>query len=151
MRKSLILLVPLLLAGCIKQSASYYVSETRDHAITVRAEQEYFWSKDITLKVVASRMPDCQRAFPLLKVPADDVAVELFSNGDDIYTIRSDDEVLQIDTRSCTKLPSPPQSALGTAVAVYRVGQGGKLDYEAVGAAKTPADAPAAAGQPPQG
>lgn len=139
MRKTLMLLTPLLLAGCIKQSNSYYVSETRDHAITVRAEQEYFWSKDITLSVVVARFPDCQRAYPLLRVPADDVAVELFSNGDDIFTIRSDDEVLQVDAQACTQRPSPPQTALGTPVGIFRIGVGGKMDYEAV---TPPAGAP---------
>ena len=69
MRKTLIVMTPLLLAGCIKQSASYYVSDARDHAITVRAAQEYLWNQDITLTVVASHMPDCQRALKLQKVP----------------------------------------------------------------------------------
>lgn len=144
MRKTLILLTPLLLAGCIKQSNSYYVSDVRDHAITVRAAQEYFWTKDITLTVVASRLPDCQRAFKLLKVPADDVAVELFSNGDDIYTIRSDDEVLQIDTQSCTQRESPPQTALGTPVGIFRIGAGAKMDYENLVKPDAAAPAPAA-------
>lgn len=138
MRKTLILLTPLLLAGCIKQSNRYYVSETRDHAISVRAEQEYFWSKDITLSVVVARFPDCQRAYQLLRVPAADVAVELFSNGDDIFTIRSDDEVLQVDTQACTQRPSPPQTALGTPVGVFRIGVGRTMDYEAVAAPAVP-------------
>lgn len=145
MRKTFILLTPLLLAGCIKQSNSYYVGETRDHAITVRAEQEYFWSKDITLSVVVARLPDCQRAYQLLRVPADDVAVELFSNGDDIFTIRSDDEVLQVDAQACAQRPSPPQTALGTPVGIFRIGVGAKMDYETV---TPPAGAPLPATPP---
>ena len=58
MRKLLLLIPLLLLAGCIKQSASYYLSDARDHAISVRAEQEYLWDKHITLTVIANRLPE---------------------------------------------------------------------------------------------
>ncbi|MES2317977.1 MAG: hypothetical protein V4631_10840 [Pseudomonadota bacterium] len=123
MRKILILLTPLLLAGCIKQSASYYVSETRDHAITLRAEQEYFWEDNITLTLVVSRMPDCQRAIPMGKVPKTDLAVELFSSGDGVFTLRSGSEVLQVDTQSCTQLAAPAPNALGDGVGVFSLGK----------------------------
>jgi hypothetical protein len=39
MRKGLILLAPLLLAGCVNESASYYI-DGNEHALTVRAEQD---------------------------------------------------------------------------------------------------------------
>lgn len=138
MRKALLLLAPLLLAGCVKQSASYYVSEVRDHAITVRAEQEYFWDKNITLTLVVSRFPDCQRAMPMAKVPLDDVVVELFAKSDEVFTIRSGDQVMQVETQDCTLLPEPPQDAMGAAVGVFRIGEKDKMDFE-----KSAAPAPA--------
>lgn len=142
MRK-LLLLIPLLLAGCVKQSASYYLTDARDHAITVRAEQEYLWDKNITLTVIANRLPDCQRAIPLDKVTRDDVAVELFSPGDNVFTIRSGDQLVQFELQECTILPTPAPNALGSAIGVFRVGEGQKMDFEAAAAAP-----PAAAPQP---
>lgn len=131
MSKLLIVLTPLLLAGCIQQSASYYVSDARDHAITVLAKQDYFWDDAIALSLVAARHPDCQRAFPLAKVPKGDVAVELFSNGESVFTVRSGTQVVRVDMQSCTQLPEPAQNALGEAVGVFRIGAE-KMGFEPV-------------------
>lgn len=129
MRKTLILLTPLLLGGCIKQSASFYVSDTRDHAITVRAEQEYFWDDSITLTLVASRFPDCQRAMPLQQAPKEEVGVELFDAGEGIFTVRSGSEVLQVDSFNCTRLPEPAPDGFGEPVGVFRLGKD-KMEFE---------------------
>ncbi len=135
MRKTLIVLTPLLLAGCIKQSASYYVSDTRDHAITVRAEQEYVWDQNISLTVVASRFPACQRAFKLDKVAAPEVVVELFTTGEDVFTIRSGDQLKQFEMQNCSELATPAPNALGESVGVFRLGEGEKMDFEPAAAA----------------
>lgn len=142
MRKTMILLMPLLLAGCIKQSASYYVSDARDHAITVRAEQEYVWDQNITLSIVAARFPDCQRLIRLQKVPQSEVVVELFSSGENVFTIRSGDELKQFEMQGCTELPTPAPNAIGQALGVFRLAEKGseKMDFE-----KTAAPAPAPA------
>ncbi|SHH67616.1 hypothetical protein [Massilia sp. CF038] len=146
MRKTLLLLSPLLLAGCVKQSATYYANEARDQVITVRAEQAYFWDKNITLQLVIGNLPNCQRAIPMQQVPVDDVAVEVFAKGDAVYSIRSGSEVLQVELNDCTELPEPPQEAMGDAVGIFRVGtQKEKMDFEAVAAPKAaPAPAPEA-------
>jgi hypothetical protein len=144
MRKTLIVLTPLLLAGCVKQSGSYYVSDARDHAITVRAEQEYVWDQNITLSLVVSHFPGCQRAMTLQKVPKADLVVELFSSGDNVYTVRSGDELKQFETDNCTELATPAPNAIGEAVGVFRLveGQSEKLDFENTAAAAA-APAPA--------
>jgi hypothetical protein len=145
MRNIPLLLISLLLAGCVKQSASYYVSDARDHAITVRAEQEYLWDKNITLTLVVARFPDCQRAIPMDKVAKSDVAVELFSTGDNVFTIRSGNQVLQVETRDCTQLVSPSQDAMGQAVGVFWLGEKDKMTFEPAAATGTAPAAPAAA------
>jgi hypothetical protein len=140
MRNTLVILIPLLLAGCIKQSASYYVSDARDHAITVRAEQEYFWDDNITLTVVSSHFPECQRAMPMTKAPKGDLAVELFSKGEGVFTLRAGSEIVQIDTQNCTQLPDPAPNALGEGVGVFSLGTGEKMDFSlAAPAAASPA------------
>lgn len=129
MRKTLVILIPLLLAGCVKQSASYYVSDERDHAITVRAEQEYLWDDNITLTLVASHFPECQRAMPMNKAPKADLAVELFSKGEGVFTLRSGTEVVAIDSETCTQLPDPAPNALGDGVGVFSLGKGDKMEF----------------------
>ena len=146
MRKFLLLLTPFLLTGCIKQSASYYVSDARNHAISVRAEQEYVWSKHITLSIIAANLPACQRAIALDKVHADDIAVELFASSDTLFAIRSGEQMVQFDMETCTELPTPAPTALGNAVGVFRLGDGAKMQFEpaagAPAAPATPAPAP---------
>lgn len=138
MRKTLLIMVPLLLAGCIKQSASYYVGDdARAHTISVLAEQEYFWDKRVSLRLVVARLPDCQRAIPLAKRPPADVAVELFATGENVYTVRSGNEVVQFETGSCTQLAEPAQNAMGQAVGVFRIGTE-KMDFERIKAVEKP-------------
>ncbi|QYF95400.1 hypothetical protein KY495_09730 [Massilia sp. PAMC28688] len=147
MRKYLLLLAPLLLAGCVKQSASYSLSEERDHALSVRAEQEYLWDKNITLSLVAANLPECQRAVPLEKVHQDDVAVELFRSGETVFNIRSGEELVQLDMQSCTRLADPAPTELGEAVGVFRLGDGNKMQFEAAETA-APATPPATRSAP---
>ena len=61
-RSLLILATPLLLAGCVNETASYAI-DSSDHALTVIVTQDYFWSKQAGLRLIASRLPDCQRQF----------------------------------------------------------------------------------------
>jgi cupin superfamily acireductone dioxygenase involved in methionine salvage len=117
----MLLSAPVLLAGCIKASASYYVDGTSDHAVTLRAEQEYFWSDAITLTLVASRMPDCQRVFRLSKVAKGDVTVELFASGENVFTVRSGEEIVQIETQGCTQLTVPAEGVSGDAIGTFKL------------------------------
>jgi hypothetical protein len=110
MRIPLILLTPLLLAGCIKDSASYYI-DGNGQTLTVRAEQEYFWHKNVTLRLIAARLPECQRLLVLGKARAADLELELFASGDDVYTLRAGDQVWQVETRGCTQLEAPAQAS----------------------------------------
>lgn len=149
MRQALLLLTPLLLAGCVQESASYYYAEGNDHTLTVRAEQEYFWDKSVNIKLMAARMPDCQRQFPLAsKVPIEDATVELFAAPDNVFTIRVGTQAWQIETNTCTQLGDPAPTAYGEPVGVFRIGDDKKMVFEKVappGAAPAP-EAPAPAG-----
>lgn len=133
MRKALYLLTPLLLAGCVEESASYYISGT-EHTLSVRASQEYFWDNSVTIKLVAARLPECQRQFPLTKAPMTDMDVELFSAGDNVYTVRVGAEVWQVETTACTQLPPPEPTAYGEPVGVFHLGEDKKLVFEKVAA-----------------
>jgi hypothetical protein len=135
MRKRLVLLTPLLVAGCVNQSASYYIGN--DHTLTLRAQQERFWSKQVTLRLVAARLPECQRLLVLGTVPLSELDVELYAAGDNVYTLRAGNQVWQVETQGCTALPAPPQ-ALGQPLGAFRLdAAGNKLVFEkAVAAAR---------------
>jgi hypothetical protein len=137
MRKGLILLAPLLLAGCVNESASYYI-DGNEHALTVRAEQDRFWSRQVTLRLVAARLPECQRQLVLGKVPLSELDVELFASGEDVYTLRAGEQIWQVETRGCTQLPTPAQ-AMGTPIGDFRLDAHKKLVFEKAAAANTAA------------
>ncbi|MBD8532081.1 MULTISPECIES: hypothetical protein [unclassified Massilia] len=122
------LLAPLLLAGCVDGSATYYINGNQ-HALTVRALQEYFWSKEVTLDVLASRMPDCQRRIPLGKLPMADVEIELFESGENTYTLRAGDEAWRVETATCSELEAPEQ-VTGKPLGLYHLDENNKLVFE---------------------
>ena len=140
MRSTLIILTSLLLSGCVKQSTSYYINGS-DHTLTLRAQQDYFWEDSVKLTLIAARMPDCQRQFELTDVPLDEISVELFAAGDEVYNLRSGTQVWQVETQTCTQKEAPDANALGEPLGSYRLNDDGKLVFEAP-------DAPAAAPPP---
>jgi hypothetical protein len=130
MRSTLLLLTPLLLlAGCVNESASYTI-DGNDHALTVVVTQDYFWSKQVGLRVIASRLPDCQRQFDLGKTPLADLNVELFSTGDETFLLRAGDEMWQLETRTCSKLPEPSDNVQAQPIGVFHMDAKKKLVFE---------------------
>src|SRR5438874_1014640 len=99
-------LLPILLSGCVNESASYQI-DSNDHALTVIVTQDYFWSKQVNLRVTASHLPDCQRQFDLGKTALADLNVELFSTGEETFLLRSGEDMWQVETLNCTELPPP--------------------------------------------
>ncbi|MFP5392395.1 MAG: hypothetical protein ACLGI6_12770 [Gammaproteobacteria bacterium] len=134
----LLVLTPLLLAGCVQDSTSYYIDD-RDHALTLRADQAYFWDDAVTLTLIAARLPECQRQFVLTKVPLEELALELFSAGDQLYNLRAGSETWQIDTRTCTQGATPDGKALGQPLGTFRLTEEGKLAFERAQAGPAPA------------
>jgi len=142
MRNPLILLAPLLLAGCVDGAASYYI-DGNEHTLTLRAEQQRFWNDEVTLRLIASRLPDCQRQLVLGKLPASELEVELFASGDKVYTLRAGERQWQVETQGCTQLATPAQAQPGQPLGVFRLDGEKKLVFDK--AAATVAGAPVAA------
>jgi hypothetical protein len=128
-RRPLLLLLPLLLAGCVNESASYLI-DTNDHSLTVFVTQDYFWSKQAGLRLVASRLPDCQRQFDLGKALTSDLNVELFSTGENTYLLRSGEEMWQVETGACTKLGPPSENVQAQPIGVFHLDGKKKLVFE---------------------
>jgi hypothetical protein len=122
-------LLPLLLAGCVNESASYAL-DGNDHALTVLVTQDYFWSKQADLRLVASRLPDCQRQFDLGRTPVADLNVELFSTGENTFLLRSGDAMWQVETGGCTQLPPPAENVQAQPIGVFHLDGSKKLVFE---------------------
>lgn len=144
-RSTLLLLTPLLLAGCVRQSASYYL-DGNQHSLSLRAEQEYFWDDEVAVKLAAARLPDCQRVFSITALPIAGFNVELFSAGENVYSLRAGTQVWRFETQTCTQLTEPTQQELGALLGAFKLDPEKKLVFEkAPGAAPAPATAPAEA------
>lgn len=135
MRK-LLLLAPLLLAGCVDDAATYYI-DGNEHALTVRAVQTAFWKKDVTLELVAARMPDCQRRIPLGELPISQLELELFASGENEYTLRAGEQAWRVETANCNALEAPAQ-VTGRPLGVFHLDDKQKLIFEPA-VADTPA------------
>lgn len=124
-----LLLAPLL-AGCVNDTASYTVNNDRDHAVIVRITQDYFWSKQVALSVLAARLPDCQRRFDFGKTDLADLNIELFSTGDETYLLRAGDAMWQIETNNCTQLPPPGDDVQAQPIGVFHMDDKKRLVFE---------------------
>jgi hypothetical protein len=133
MRSTLILLTPLLapllLAGCVNESASYAINGN-DHALTVIVTKDYFWKKEAGVRLIASRLPACQRQFELGQVSMADLNIELFSTGEDTFLLRSGDEMWQVETQGCTRLPPPSDNVQAQPIGVFHLDGSKKLVFE---------------------
>lgn len=139
------LLTTLLLSGCVNDSASYYIGDNT-HAISVRGHQEYFWDGQLTLTLVASRLPDCQRQIPLMQVDKTELDVELYQSGDDGYILRQGKQIWGVETTNCKPLADIANAPLGARLGAFKMAED-KLTFEAAPAA----GAAAAATEPAAG
>lgn len=128
MRKQILLLAPLLLAGCVDDSATYYI-DGNQHALTVRALQEHFWNKDVTVDLLASRMPDCQRRISLGKLPMKDVEIELFASGENVYTLRAGEQAWRVETEGCSEMEAP-EAVTGEPLGLFHLDENNELVFE---------------------
>jgi len=129
MRSLLILLTPLLLAGCVNETASYTM-DGNDHGLTLIVTQDYFWSKQADVRLVASRLPDCQRQFDLGKAPLADLNVELFATGEEKFLLRSGDAMWQVETQGCSQMAAPAGDVQAQPIGVFHLDAKNKLVFE---------------------
>jgi hypothetical protein len=146
MRKLLIAMLPLLLTGCARDSATYYVDSTNNHTLSLRRQQDYFWSDSARVTLMATRMPDCQRQIALGDMVVDEVDVEVFASPDNFWSLRSGDQVWQVETQTCA-LVSQAGPATGTKVGEFKLVDD-KLVFEPAAGPATPSAAPAAPAAP---
>lgn len=145
MRKILTVAPVLLLAGCTNDSATFYADASREHTLTVRRQQEFFWKEDAQYTLMAARLPDCQRAIPLGEMPLEELDFELFASGDNVWSLRAGKYVWRVETMGCSLVAEGGDT----------VASGPKLGTFAIGSKKEKmrfdAEPPAAPGAAPTG
>jgi hypothetical protein len=126
--RTLLLLMPLLLSGCINQSASYII-DGNEHALTIRVDQDYFWQDEITVKLIAAHLPDCQRQFVLASLPESQLEIGLFSAGDNVYTLRAGGQLWRVETQTCTQLTEPAANEIGERLGTFKLDPDKKMVF----------------------
>jgi hypothetical protein len=109
----------LVLAGCTSATATYRI-DGADQSLSLRANQDYFWSDAMTVSMITARMPDCQRRIDLGKMPKADFDVEVFDSGEDIYTVRAGEQLWQVNIQTCTNLGEPTAGVAGLPVGNFK-------------------------------
>jgi len=114
------LLVPLALAGCAQDAASYLI-DVDDHAITLARQQDWFWQDTLSINVTAMRLPECQGGGRLDRVPRDAELIlyrapEVYA--EPLFILRLDERHYAISTQSCRmqafeQAPADPGIELG--------------------------------------
>ncbi len=132
MRYILTILISLLVTACCDDSASFYINGS-NHTLTLLREQKYFWKDQATLSLIVARLPECQRRHTLTLAPASTVNIDVFTNGDGTWTLRSDKAIWEAGTQTCTLIQATPKAELGERVGTFKV-QKGKLVFEPAGA-----------------
>ncbi|MEO7496989.1 MAG: hypothetical protein ABIT83_21520 [Massilia sp.] len=148
-RRILLLTTPLLLAGCINQSANYIYGENTDQALVVRLDQAYFWKDEVDVKLIAARLPDCQRQFLLTRLPQAQLEIGLFSAGDNVFTLRAGGESWRVDMQTCSQVEAAAEKDVGEALGTFKLDAQKKLVFEAAPGRGAPSAAPAEAAEAP--
>lgn len=145
MRRLLIALLPLLLTACARDSATYYVDkDSNQHTLSVRRQQDYFWSDNVRVILVATRQPDCQRQIPLGEMLVDEVDLEVFAQPENRWSLRNGNQVWQVESQTCA-LVGEGGPVAGDKVGTFKVDAKNKLFFEEAAAPAAPPPAPAPA------
>lgn len=109
---SLVALAALLLAGC-ENSAAPFMIDGAQHAISLIREQRYFWSGEVEQSLVVSRLPKCQRRYPIAPGTTDAIQIDVFEAGSLLWAFRQGGTWYLAGTEKCllqewTDAPATP-------------------------------------------
>ena len=99
MKRSILLLLPVLLAACVIEPAGYLI-DGGDHSLTIERRKPYFWSTGWEIDLVVARYPDCQRRYPLKKA-GEKVRVDLYSPELGLFILNQGNRWYVAETRDC--------------------------------------------------
>lgn len=88
------------LTGCENNAASFMING-KEHALTLVREQPYFWDSRVDQFLVVSRLPDCQRRYPVMAGQAGRLDVELYLAGNLLWALRQGPDWYLASTERC--------------------------------------------------
>lgn len=120
--------LPLLLAGCVDDSASYLTDAERSHGITLKRLQEWFWQDTVRLTILVSRLPECSGGIEVKGVRRS-AQPELYEAppgyAEPIHILKIDERHYAIGMQSCRVQPFEEAPAeLGTRLGVFEEKEG---------------------------
>lgn len=121
MKRWLLPMALLALAGCAKEPAGYMITPGGELSITIEREKPYVWSKGWELKLIARHDPACQRRYPMKPTTSDKVTVELYTPERGVFILRQGKRWYVTDLRTCgfETYPEPPPEP-GDLVGVFK-------------------------------
>lgn len=118
-RAAAVMVLAVFVSGC-ENAAAPFIVDDQDHAISLIREQRYFWDDEVEQALVVSRLPRCQRRFPILPGRADSVVIEVFEAGDRLWALRQGRSWYLVSTEKCLVQPwaeptdTPPGREVGS-------------------------------------
>ncbi len=109
----------LVLTGC-ENSAAPFMIDGSQHAISLIREQRYFWNSEVEQSLVVSRLPKCQRRYPIVPGSTESVKIDVFEAGSLLWAFRQGATWYLAGTEKCllqewTDAPAqPPGRAVGS-------------------------------------
>jgi len=89
-----------LLAGC-ENSAAPFMVDGSQHAISLIREQRYFWNSEVEQSLVVSRLPKCQRRYPIGPGTTESVRIDVFEAGNLLWAFRDGERWYLASTEKC--------------------------------------------------
>lgn len=134
-RRWLTLLLAALLAGCENAAAPFMVDGSQ-HAISLIREQRYFWRSEVEQSVVVSRLPACQRRYPIAAGSTDSVNIEVYEAGHLLWALRQQQHWYLAGTEKCLlqEWQDPPAEPPGREVGRF-LRRDGELVFAPAGGA----------------
>lgn len=115
---SLIPLLALLLAGCVKEPAAFLI-DGGNHSLTVERNKPYFWSSGWELDLIVARYPECQRRYALKKASDKKFRVDLYRSAQGGFILNQGNRWYVTETSECRmqqfeEEPQNPGELLGS-------------------------------------
>ncbi|GHU15351.1 hypothetical protein FACS189441_6880 [Betaproteobacteria bacterium] len=90
-----------LLSACTNDGAAYLVNGVQQNNISI-VRESLLWDKQVSLYVVVSRIPDCQRRHFVQKAsPRAHIELWEFKPGEGTYILKIGNELYVTETRTC--------------------------------------------------
>lgn len=134
------LVVPLSLAGCINDGATYQLDQTGKHNLSLVREQTFLWDSKVKFYLVVARMPNCMRRH-LIGEFSPKTKVEVFRVPSGAFVVRAGKQMFATETETCegfAPIREEPDDGIGDLIGTFSEKEGTPV-FE-------PAPAPKAAG-----